>query len=449
MKGVNPMEIGLIHYRVGETDGVSLEMVKWKQVLRNMNIKTYLVAGDMGTSPGFKIPYIAYTDKRSNILKQKSFVNLNSWDETKFKKEMNRYIEDIYNQLYEMMDLDVMIVNNIFSLAHNPAAAVAIYRFCKDNGIKMIGHHHDFYWERDFYKNPTNDYIKDILEEYFPPKDISHVVINSLAQEELKNKKGMDSLVIPNVFDFNQKRWEIDDYNIKIYDKLNISQNDLIFLQATRIVRRKAIELAIDTVSEVKKDLKKYIGKTTFNGKKITQDTNVFLVLPGLSEESDYVEVLKEYASQKDVELKLAFSISDDIRHEEDEIFSLWDFYAITDFITYPSILEGFGNQFLEAIFSKTPVLMFEYPVYKKDIAPLGFEVVSLGSKAEYERGMYRVNQNEIIKAKEEIFQILFDAQMASNIVQKNFELGQKYFSYETLAKKLKNLLVEKAHLGV
>jgi hypothetical protein len=62
---------------------------------------------------------------------------------------------------------------------------------------------------------------------------------------------------------------------------------------------------------------------------------------------------------------------------------------------------------------------------------------------------MYRVNQNEIIKAKEEIFQILFNAQRASEIVQKNFKLGKKYFSYETLEKKLKNLLIEKAHLGL
>ncbi|RAO99478.1 hypothetical protein PW5551_03030 [Petrotoga sp. 9PW.55.5.1] len=438
------MEIGLIHFRVGETDGVSLEMVKWKEVLKNMDFKVYLIAGDMGTSPGFKIPYIAYTDKRSNLLKQRSFIGLDDWDEKKFETEMNKYIGGIYNQLDEMMNLDVLIINNMFSLAHNPAASVALYKFCQDKGIKMIGHHHDFYWERDFYNNPTNNFIKKILDEYFPPKDITHIVINSLAQEELKRKKGVDSYIIPNVFDFNQKQWELDDYNQKIYDKLDISPNDLIFLQATRIVRRKAIELAIDTISEVKKDLNKFTGQETYNGKKITKDTNIFLLLPGLSEESDYVEELKEYATQKDVELKLAFSISDDIRHEEEEIFSLWDFYAIADFITYPSILEGFGNQFLEAIFSKTPVLLFEYPVYKKDIAPLGFEVVTLGSKAEYERGKYRVNQNEIIKAKDKIFDILFNKEKASYVVQKNFELGKKYFSYETLEKKLKQILLEK-----
>ena len=432
-----------MHFRIGETDGVSLEMAKWKKVLKDMKHKVYLIAGDMGTSAGFKIPFIAYTDKRNNILKEKSFVNLGDWDENKYRAELDDYIEDVYNQLYELMPLDLIIVNNMFSLAHNPAAAVALYRFCKDNSIKMIGHHHDFYWERDFYKNPTNDYIKSILENFFPPVDITHVVINSLAQQELKKVKGLDSCIIPNVFDFDQPPWKIDSYNIKIYEKLEISPNDLIFLQATRIVRRKAIELAIDTVAEVKNALKDYIGMVTYKGKKITEETKIFLILPGLSEESDYVNVLNEYANQKGVELKFASSICDDIRHEEEEIFSLWDFYAISDFITYPSILEGFGNQFLEAIFSKTPVLIFEYPVFKKDIAPLGFEVVTLGSKAEYEKGMYRVNQEEIKKAKDQILDILFDSKKVYEITQKNFELGKKYFSYQTLEKKLKELLYQ------
>ncbi len=165
------------------------------------------------------------------------------------------------------------------------------------------------------------------------------------------------------------------------------------------------------------------------------------MLLPGLVEDTDYLDKLIEYAAIKNVELKLASSICDDIRHENKGIFSLWDFYAIADFVTYPSVLEGFGNQFLEAIFSKTPILLFEYPVYEKDIAPLGFEVVSLGSKVELVNGMYKVNQDTIIKAKEQIFETLFDPQKVSNIVQKNFELGKRYFSYDTLEKKLRYLI--------
>lgn len=435
------MEIGLIHYRVGETDGVSLEMTKWKKVLEKMSFKVYLIAGDMGTSAGFKIPAISYVHSENNLLKHKSFVDLDEWTDEKYIYEMENYTTYIYNQLKELMNLDIMIVNNIFSLAHNPAAAIALYNFCKDKNIKMIGHHHDFYWERDYYAHPTNNYIRKVLQMYIPPEDITHVVINSITQEKLKIEKNIDSTVVPNVFDFNQKQWEIDDYNLKIYDKLGISKDDLIFLQATRVVKRKAIELAIDVVSEVNKDLKKNIGKKTYRGKTITKNSTAKLLLPGLVEDTDYLDKLIEYAAIKNVELKLASSICDNIRHESKEIFSLWDFYAIADFVTYPSVLEGFGNQFLEAIFSKTPILLFEYPVYEKDIAPLGFEVVSLGSKVELVNGMYKVNQDTIIKAKEQILEILFDSQKASNIVQKNFELGKRYFSYDTLEKKLRYLI--------
>ena len=154
---------------------------------------------------------------------------------------------------------------------------------------------------------------------YFPPKDITHVVINSITQEKLKIENNLDSVVIPNVFDFNQEQWEIDDYNVKIYDKLNISKNDLIFLQATRIVKRKAIELAIDVVSEINKDLKKYVGEKTYNGKIITENTAAKLLLPGLPEDMDYLNTLIEYAKRKNVELKLVhrFVIISDMKVKE------------------------------------------------------------------------------------------------------------------------------------
>ena len=38
--------IGIFHYQVGRTDGVSLEIDKWKQVLEEMGHTVYLCAGD-------------------------------------------------------------------------------------------------------------------------------------------------------------------------------------------------------------------------------------------------------------------------------------------------------------------------------------------------------------------------------------------------------------------
>ena len=76
-------------------------------------------------------------------------------------------------------------------------------------GIRTIAHHHDFYWERQRYQ--TNG-ILDVLDTTFPAKlpTIQHVTINSIAQARLKARRGIDSLVIPNVYDFAPPPPEID-----------------------------------------------------------------------------------------------------------------------------------------------------------------------------------------------------------------------------------------------
>ena len=38
--------IGICHFRVGLTDGVSLEIEKWKDVLEKIGHKVYLLAGE-------------------------------------------------------------------------------------------------------------------------------------------------------------------------------------------------------------------------------------------------------------------------------------------------------------------------------------------------------------------------------------------------------------------
>ena len=42
--------IGILHYQVGRTDGVSLEIDKWQQVLENRGHEVFLCAGDLSTA---------------------------------------------------------------------------------------------------------------------------------------------------------------------------------------------------------------------------------------------------------------------------------------------------------------------------------------------------------------------------------------------------------------
>lgn len=428
------MKIGLMHFRVGETDGVSLEMKKWKIVLEEQGHEVHFIAGTLGKEEGIKIPLLAYEEPRNLEIRQKAFQSLENWSKDKLKNEIDKLAEDIYTELKEKIeDFDIVVVNNIFSLAHNLPAAIALNRYFKKNNIKVIGHHHDFYWERDFYSNPTSEYIEEILENVMPPREIKHVVINSLAQESLKNFKGVDSTIVPNVFNFEAHLWEKDSYNSKILEKAGIRKNDIVFLQATRVVKRKAIELAIDTLSELQKNINNYIGKEIYTGKKITEDSKIILLMPGLDEEPSYKELLIKHAKEKEVNTIFCNELLEEIRDEEKGTFSLWDFYAISDFITYPSVLEGFGNQFLEGIFAKKPLLVYEYPVYEKDIKKNGFEIVSLGNNAKYINKKYEVDNSIIKNAASKMLDILFDKERAINIIEKNFELGKKFYSYKTL----------------
>ena len=44
---------GICHYKVGGTDGVSLEIDKWAQTLERMGHKVLLCGGDLGGREGF------------------------------------------------------------------------------------------------------------------------------------------------------------------------------------------------------------------------------------------------------------------------------------------------------------------------------------------------------------------------------------------------------------
>ena len=46
--GGNGMKIALAHFRVGETDGVSLEMDKWAKVLERMGHTVVYISGSKG-----------------------------------------------------------------------------------------------------------------------------------------------------------------------------------------------------------------------------------------------------------------------------------------------------------------------------------------------------------------------------------------------------------------
>lgn len=444
--------IGICHFRVGLTDGVSLEIEKWKDVLEKIGHKVYLLAGEDPNQDATIIPKLRYDQPEINKIYNNSFHSLSDFpSEEALCGEIYKIVYQIEEKIYSFIrkfSIDLLDVENVWSLPLNIPAAIALYRVIESTGIKTISHHHDFFWERNHFSYPTCETIKKILLSYFPPNNqlITHSVINTLARDELKKRKGVHSVVVPNIFDFEGPEWKIDDYNDDFKKSLGLNQKDIIILQATRIIPRKGIELAIDLIKELTKPDNMALLKENglYDGREIDEKSKVVLVFPNLIEDMGYFRLLKEKIKKDNIEALFISDMVDTERKVKNskKIYSLWDTYLFADLVTYPSLYEGWGNQFLEAIKAKLPVVVFEYEVYKRDIKPNGFKIISLGDKliGKEDRGLYQIDPSIIKSATKEAIKVLTDLSYRKKTVEYNFDLGKQLYSLTALRKYLEPL---------
>lgn len=444
------LNIALCHFRVGETDGVSLEMDKWKVVMEKLGHKVTYVAGSKGTLKDVQIiEELHYNDATNNKIVENAYIKFQSFSSQQALKET---IEEEANSielkliaLIEKNSFDILIVNNMFSLGWNLSAGIGFFNAIKKTKVECICHHHDFSWEREKYNNPTFPFITEILEEYFPPRHerIRHVVINSIAKKELLKRRGIESTVVPNVFDFDNN-WIIDSFNADFRDTFGIKENDLIFLQATRIVQRKGIELALDVVAELNANKHQLAGKKMYNGQIFNSNSKIVFLMVGLNEDPPYFDKIMKYAHKKNVDIRW---VNDHIDHERSETgghkkYSLWDAYAHCDIVTYTSLLEGWGNQFIEALVARKIIISYQYPVFVTDILPLKFHTVDLGNEHTLkENGLASVKQSIISKAVNSTLELLMDADKYRKQTAENYAIGKMNLSMDALERLLKSIV--------
>ena len=448
------MKIGIFHFQVGGTDGVSLEIEKWKSVLEERGYSCYLCAGDLGTAEGTLIREMYHHLPESERLYLNTFESLSDFDPDGYQAELERMtsiLVDRFRKFIQENEISIFLVQNIWCVAANPAVAKALETIRREFELPAVSHNHDFYWERVGGLTLTCAPAIELMDKYLPPHDpnIKHAVINSLAQGELLERKGIPSLIVPNVFDFESPPWEIDDYNRDLRSEIGLKQNDLVILQATRIVCRKGIELAIDFTKALNKPERRavLIEKGLYDGRHFTKNDRIVLVLAGYARDdltADYKQKLADKAEGGKVDLLF---IEDRVSAErstqkDQKVYTLWDTYTAADFVTYPSLWEGWGNQFLEAIKAKLPLVIFEYPVYKKDIKPKGFKVISLGDAIhDYDdAGLVQVKDGIIEKAADQALELLTDPDRRKEAVDHNFSLAKKHYSITALGKYIDQL---------
>ena len=238
---------------------------------------------------------------------------------------------------------------------------VALRRAGRGDRLPAIGHHHDYWWERERFASCV---VPEVLEEAFPPDlpIVRHVSINSpCGSRAAASAAASTSKVIPNVFDFDQPRPHRDPaMRRRLRHELGHGR--------ARAARRPA-----DARRAAQGHRAGHRARRAPRGpgRRAAHHPPGRRRGPRLPRRARAAgRARRGPAALRRGPIRAATIEGRPIRPAH----SLHDAYLAADLITYPSLYEGFGNALLEALFYGVPVLVNRYPVYVADIAPLGLQ---------------------------------------------------------------------------
>jgi glycosyltransferase involved in cell wall biosynthesis len=409
--------VGFVSTRFAGTDGVSLETEKWATVFQREGFSCFYFAGELDRPPAcsylaeeahFTHPDIKYiynncfgVHKRERHITQKIM-------------GIKRKLKDDLYKFIKKFSIELLVPENSLTIPLNIPLGLAITEVISETGIPTIAHHHDFFWERQqFLTNAVWEYLNMAFPPHLP--SIQHVTINSSGDNQLSLRTGISATVIPNVMDFENPPPPLNGYAKDVRQSLGVADDELLILQPTRVVKRKGIEHAIELVNRLGMKAKLIISHASGD------------------EGYDYEQRVREYSKLMNVNTVFVSDIINEHRgltKTGEKIYTLNDIYPHADLVTYPSTFEGFGNAFLEAVYFRKPIVVNKYSIYSYDIEPKGFLTIELDGF---------VTKDAVRKTRK----VLESPGLRQKMVEANYEIATRCYSYSVLQQKLKNLIYD------
>jgi glycosyltransferase involved in cell wall biosynthesis len=202
--------VGLVSFRLGGGDGVSVEAAKWSAALRSLGLSVRTVAGSGEADvvlPGLGLP-----------------------------GDRGLPPPPPARDVAAALDgCDVVVVENLCSLPLNPPAAEVVASVLR--GRPAVLHHHDLPWQRAH------------LAHLGGPRDDPawrHVTINDVSRRELAGR-GIRATTVYNRFDLSSPPGRRDETRAA----LGIRDGDPVVLQPTRALPRKNVAAAVSLAARL------------------------------------------------------------------------------------------------------------------------------------------------------------------------------------------------------
>ena len=420
------MNIGFISTRLAGTDGVSLETAKLATIYTRMGHTVFYCAGELDEGlPGHLVPAMHFQDPEAKWIHDHSFgttvapPDLRSRIEAMramLRIEVHRFIEDY--------GLDLLIPQNALAIPMQIPLGLAITDVVAATGIPTVAHNHDLYWERARF---AENCIPDLLDYAFPPAlpNVRHLVINSPAREALRARLGVDADLLPNIFDFASAAPGMTEFNRDLRTALGLTDRHLMVLQPTRVIARKGIELSLELLHRL---------RLPENQAQLDGLDPVLVITHHAGDEGlAYLHAMDALAAQMDVPLLYAAErfAPEAAMVDGQKIYSLWDAYVHADFVTYPSLIEGFGNALIETLYFRVPALVNRYDVYAADLATKGFDLIEIDGAI----------TDDTVAA---VIDTVVHSPRRRRMVEWNYDVARTHYSYEAVTPLLASLLPER-----
>jgi mannosylglucosylglycerate synthase len=405
-----PLATLQVHFDLFATDGVSLQAQELTRALTRLGWPVHLCASDVPPeTPGLALPELSYRSAEALALRRRIFAPA-SYEPARDRRSVESdLLEDIaaravpirrrVEQHVREHDIRVLHIRNLMSLPYNLPATLAFYELALARPeLGFVFQHHDLYWEGPNARNFHTPYrrVAELMSRIMCPDlpNAMNVVINPIAAEELRARTGIEGVVVPDGFDFEREKSSIDDHRFRhdleilVGDGPSVGAEDIVVAMPARVAINKAIELAIQFVGGLEK--RRAVLESAPDGvgsrrRRFSKESRVVLLLPqgaGLDENVDYFARLLAYARQSGITLAYAGNaVVADRQYVpgDTEHYPFYGTYQAADIVCYPPEHEGFGNQLIESVWARRPLVLLEYPVFKRYLRDHVPHYISLG----------------------------------------------------------------------
>jgi mannosylglucosylglycerate synthase len=438
--------IGIISGKLGDVDGVSLEVDKWIGLLGEMGHEVHTIAGKYGTpltslpeERQFTMPGIRFDSEEQRWYERQVFPHLQKHPPHITPKRKNYILDrlkfegkEIASRLFEYVqnnDLDVIVAQNTNAMPMTLLGGMGVYELAGQRRVATIFHHHDFWWERSRF---SNSHIEGLLGRIMPPTEpgLEHIVLSSYAAHILQSIKRVQPKLVPNCEDFDNPVWK-DEYNRSFRKDLGFREDDILFVQPTRIVRRKRIEDSVTLIGRFVRMYPQFADRTHF----------IISLYQGDEPDENYIQQISSLGEELGIPVHLIserVASARGVDAEGRKLYTNRDVLANADIVTYLPIWEGFGNALLEAIAAKVPVVTTTYLVYKTDIGIMKFRNVEI--RDVYDEQGLLVIPDEAVQG---IYELITNKVARQEAVELNFEIASREFGFPTLRSRLGHILFD------